>query len=123
MIVYYAHSQTTYGSKQEQADLLMLRRLGILVYNPNNGKDEKMFQKHGMEYFDLLASDHEFDAIFYRTYREGIASYGTGYEVRWAQERGIPTFEITDTVQGYSSKETKTAYAAQGRDDLARLYE
>jgi hypothetical protein len=120
--VYYAHSQTTYGSDQEKADLEMLEELGFHVYNPNNPFDGPHFEADGMAHFDKLTKKFHFAAIFYRTYRAGVASYGTGYEVRWAQKNGVPTFEITEKVAAYSKKGTGQAYAEQGRDDLAKLY-
>jgi hypothetical protein len=122
MLIYYAHSQTTYHTDQEREDILALERLGFEVYNPNNVADEHQFRREGMAHFDALLDEYNFAAIFYRTYRDGVTSYGTGYEVALAQNYGIPTFEITETVRAYSSSETRAIYTTEGRDDLAVLY-
>ncbi len=122
MLVYYAHSQSTYNTEQERDDRLALESLGLQVYCPNNEQDEELFRELGMKHFENLLHEHRFDAIFYRTFRDGVTTWGTGFEVKLAQQYGIPTFEITETVRTYSPEETKAIYNAQGRPDLAVLY-
>ena len=127
-LAYYAHSQSTYGTKQEELDIQQIRQAGFEVYNPDNPDDGPMFIKYGMAWFDMLLCVREFDAVFFRALTQGPhanrITYGTNYEVNAALERGLPVFELITNVayRGLSKEGTGQIYSTLGRDDLAKLY-
>lgn len=126
MLVYYAHPQLTYGTEQEQLDILALESLGFNVFNPGLAASQPGFEEYGMRYFDMLCQEHGFDAIFYRAVPDNpaVITYGTGYEVNYCLDTGLPAYEIVDEPKGIvmSKDQTGMHYARSGRADLAKLY-
>jgi len=93
-LAYYAHCQWTYGSEVEQKDIRLIESLGYRVYNPNNTGDEQPFKDKGMDYFDELMEEHDFDICFIRPESNGMVTAGVGYEAMKFFEAGKPVLEI-----------------------------
>lgn len=100
--IYYAHPMTTYNSRIEREDILLLTSLGFDVLNPNDPIHEKGCNQyaleHGksrvMEYFTNLIED-ECNAVAFRALHDGRMLSGVSAEVQFADEvLGIPVIEL-----------------------------
>ena len=98
MIVYYAHSTSSYGSTQEATDLAKLHALGFEVFNPNNPQSHSDYKREGMDCFFAELMDCQ--ALAFRPFTDGTIGAGVATEIEWARDLKLPVFEIEPSVKG-----------------------
>ena len=94
MRVYYAHCTSIFDSSQEERDLVLLRRMGWDVYNPNNEECSRGYEREGMEFFGQLLSSGRFDALVFRALPDGSIPAGVMSEINIAKKNVMPVMEI-----------------------------
>lgn len=102
-IIYYAHSVSIYGTKQEKRDLETLRNLGFEIINPNSTIHSKYYEElkartgNGMPYFDMLISSC--DSLAFRAHPDGTIPAGVAKEIETACNSDLPVFELPSSIR------------------------
>ena len=114
MIIYYAHCQAIYNTKQEERDIDTLKSLGFEVINPANKEHKDVASKirasvtsfqimNGidpsslvMDYFKGLVTGS--DAVAFRGLPDGSIPAGVAKEIQVAIDEGKPVIEIPSCI-------------------------
>lgn len=92
MKVYYAHSVSLYGTKQEARDIVLLQAFGFEVTNPNMPAHSAGYEQRGMSYFwDVL---DQCDALAFRANPGSSINAGVFNEVQYMLTKNRPVIEL-----------------------------
>jgi len=93
-IIYYAHCMTTYNTPQEQEELALLKAHfdNGLIFNPN--RDWIQFDTNPMKLCLELVADDIITGVAFGTVDGGYVGAGVYAEIRAAQKRYKPVYEI-----------------------------
>lgn len=101
MKVYYAHPMSIYDTKQEDRDMETLCKLGMTPVNPNNLHTEIICAQYRRELSAERIMEEVFkpmvqqcEALAFRAFPDGSISVGVAKEIQYAQEAGLPIFEL-----------------------------
>lgn len=102
--VYYAHCIAIYDTPQEQRDRALLTALGFDIYDPDSREVEEEIARRKaadpngdyMEFFRGLVT--ACDALVFRALPDGRIPAGVAKEIAYAQEAGLPVFELPSGV-------------------------
>lgn len=90
--VYYAHPVSIYNTKQEERDILLLKKLDFEISNPNELKHQKGYQKEGMNYFNSVIENCNF--LCFRSFPNGDIPAGIAKEIEYAKSLNKIIFEL-----------------------------
>ena len=93
MKIYYARPISLYGSKQEERDLLELKKIhNADIVNPDKKELAERYKIEGMDVFLQAVTDC--DALTFRSFQDGSISAGVAKEIDKAKELGKLVFEL-----------------------------
>ena len=107
MRVYYAHCMALYNTPQEKRDVVLLRKLGFEVVNPNTKECDQGAKLYGMHYFKRFAKTC--DLVAFRALPDGAIPSGVALELEWFKELSKPVIELPSGVErrGISREATR----------------
>jgi len=113
--IYYARPMSLYGTPQEARDISMLEAMGYAVIEFNTPEIQQAVDARGMAVFDPLVRSA--DALAFRAFIDGSIGAGVMQEISWAQDKGIPVFELPSRLsqRGLSPEATRAMLAELGQ--------
>ena len=124
MRAYYAHCMKIYGSQIEHDDVELIGKLGFHAVNPNSQEHIDAIRNMSsgsekMDYFcDVVQSCN---VLFFRALPDGSIPAGVAKEIKCAQERSIPVFEIPYFNRKVLTVEETRAYIKDGNHEDVNL--
>ena len=106
-LAYYAHCMALYDTAQEARDVVLVKRLGFAVLNPNGPEHQKGAKREGMDYFKAVVLGCEL--LVFRALPDGAIPAGVYLEIQWAREADMPVIELPSSVlrRGITREQTR----------------